>query len=121
MSTRHVTAVVLLSGPAAERSPQGVIEAVAGQTRPPDQLIAVATSELSADVLGVLEQHVGDGRLDELQTVSASAGRAGAVREALDLLESRARSQVDETAQNSPVHGADGDGSDGDSSSAEAS
>ncbi|MFC7376321.1 hypothetical protein ACFQRD_13710 [Brachybacterium sp. GCM10030268] len=86
MSEPHVTAVVLLSGSTTAHSLSTALEAVTGQSRHADRLVVVATSDLSDDVQDALDAQVADGVVDDVVTISASAGPAGAVREAADLL-----------------------------------
>lgn len=90
MSDRHITAVVLLTGSTSERSHRATFEALAGQTRPADSLVVVTSSDLPDDVRDLLDQQIGDGQIDDVQTSASTVGRAGAVREALELLERRA-------------------------------
>ncbi|MGO2312679.1 hypothetical protein ACTXKH_07210 [Brachybacterium tyrofermentans] len=88
MSERHVTAVVLLSGSTPERSRNATFDAVLSQSRPADRLVVVAGADLPDDSLARLDQLLGDGVVDDVRTMSSTVGRAGAVHEALDLLES---------------------------------
>ncbi|MGO2608468.1 MAG: hypothetical protein ACTH8V_15220, partial [Brachybacterium tyrofermentans] len=88
MSERHVTAVVLLSGSTPERSRIATFDAVLSQSRPADRLVVVAGADLPDDSLARLDQLLGDGVVDDVRTMSSTVGRAGAVHEALDLLES---------------------------------
>ncbi|QCR53623.1 hypothetical protein C1N80_08540 [Brachybacterium sp. SGAir0954] len=84
MTSRRITAVVLLSGTSSVDSSRAAVQAVRDQTNPADLLVAVAPAALDPEVLTALEGAAG---ADHLLTTSAGVGRAGALREALDLLD----------------------------------
>ena len=88
MTPRRITAVVLLSGGVTAESSRAAVRAARTQTVIPDRLVAVLPAAADADVLAQLEEH--DSGVDHLLTTSAGVGRAGALREVLDLLDTLA-------------------------------
>src|SRR5699024_2814893 len=63
--------------------------AVTAQSRSADRIVAIAPSSLEAEAGALLEDLLERGDVDEVLTTSGAVGRAGAVREALDLLDRR--------------------------------
>src|SRR5699024_5163794 len=85
----RVTAVVLLSGSTSALTLESTAAAVTAQSRPADRIVAIAPSSLEAEAGALLEDLLERGDVDEVLTTSGAVGRAGAVREALDLLDRR--------------------------------
>lgn len=86
MSARHITAVVLLSGPTTAATHDALRTALAGQSRRPDRTVVVAPSVLDEEVRAHVEEQRASGEIDEVLEISGTVSRAGAVREALELL-----------------------------------
>ena len=89
MNEGRVTAVVLLSGSTSALTLESTAAAVTAQSRPADRIVAIAPSSLEAEAGALLEDLLERGDVDEVLTTSGAVGRAGAVREALDLLDRR--------------------------------
>src|SRR5690625_2444758 len=84
-----LTAVVLLSGSTSALTLESTAAAVTAQSRSADRIVAIAPSSLEAEAGALLEDLLERGDVDEVLTTSGAVGRAGAVREALDLLDRR--------------------------------
>ena len=89
MNERRVTAVVLLSGSTSALTLESTAAAVTAQSRPADRIVAIAPSSLTAEARTALEDLLARGDVDEVLITSGAVGRAGAVREALDLIDRR--------------------------------
>ncbi|MGP9682735.1 hypothetical protein [Brachybacterium sp. AOP3-A1-3] len=105
MSERHVTAVVLLSGSTPERSRNATFDAVLAQSRPADRLVVVAGADLPDESRTRLDQLLGDGLVDDVRTMSSTVGRAGAMYEALDLLDDVGPADDEALAEGPSEHG----------------
>lgn len=90
MSDRHIIAVALLSGATTAPTHNALREALAAQNRRPDELVVIAPSDLPAEVRETVEADLAAGTIDRLLPVSSSLSRAGAIRETLEALSSRA-------------------------------
>ena len=86
MSERQVTAVVLLSRSTTLTSLETTAAALAAQTRPPNRTLVMVPAGLSPQVQEAVRRFADGFGPDAVHSLSDTVGRAGAVREALEVI-----------------------------------
>lgn len=86
MSERQVTAVVLLSRSTTLTSLETTAAALAAQTRSPNRTLVMVPAGLSAQVQEAVRRFADGFGPDAVHSLSDTVGRAGAVREALEVI-----------------------------------